>query len=82
MSVVIERLNVHMANISVQNQGQIQARFNPGLDLPTATLKVNGGTVQVTARLQGDQVSGRLEVQKVPLDIANVKGLTGISSHR
>ena len=77
MSVVIERLNVHMANISVQNQGQIQARFNPGLDLPTATLKVNGGTVQVAARLQGDQVSGRLEVRKVPLDIANVKGLTG-----
>ena len=78
MAVVIERLNINMANVSVQNQGQIQARFYPGLDLPTATLKVNGGTVQVTARLQGDQVSGRLEVQKVPLDIANVKGLTGI----
>ena len=77
MSVVIERLHVHVANISVQNQGQIQARFNPGLDLPTATLKVDGGTVQVAARLQGDQVSGRLEARKVPLAIANVKGLTG-----
>ena len=77
MSVVIERLNVHLANISVQNQGQIQARFGPGLDLPTATLKVNSGTVQMAVRLQGDQVSGRLEVRQVPLDIANVRGLTG-----
>ena len=77
MSMVIERLNLHVAKISVQNQGQIQARFIPGLDLPTATLKVNGGTVQVAARLQGDQISGRLEVRKVPLDVANVKGLSG-----
>ena len=77
MSVVIERLNVHVANISVQNQGQIQARFNPGLDLPTATLKVDGGTVQLAARLQGDQVSGRLEARKYALAIANVRGLTG-----
>ena len=56
-----------------ENQGQIQARFNPVLDLPTATLKVDGGTVQVAARLQGDQVSGRLEARRVPLAIANVK---------
>ncbi len=77
MSVVIERLNVHMANLSIQNQGQIQARFSPGLDLPTATLKVNSGTVQVTARVTGNQVSGRLDVKNVPLDILNVKGLTG-----
>ena len=77
MSVVIERLNVHMANLSIQNQGQIQARFSPGLDLPTATLKVNDGTVQVTARMQGGQVSGRLDVKNVPVDIVNVKGLAG-----
>jgi autotransporter translocation and assembly factor TamB len=77
MSVVIDRLNVHLANLTVQNQGQIQARFSPGLDLPTATLKVNGGTVQVTARVQGSQASGRLDVHHIPLDIVKVEGLTG-----
>jgi autotransporter translocation and assembly factor TamB len=55
----------------------VQARFLPGLDVPTASFNVNGGTVQVTARLEGDQVSARLEVRQLPLEIAKIKGLKG-----
>lgn len=75
--LLVDRLNLSLAGISVRNQGQVQARFLPGLDLPTATFRVNGGTVQVAARLEGDQVSGRLEVRQLPLEIANMKGLKG-----
>jgi translocation and assembly module TamB len=75
--LLVDRLNLHLAGISVQNRGQVQARFLPGLDVPTASFNVNGGTVQVTARLEGDQVSARLEVRKLPLEIAKIKGLKG-----
>ncbi len=77
ISLLIDRLNLHLAGISVQNRGQVQARFLPGLDLPTAAFNVNGGTMQVAARLQGDQVSARLEVRQLPLEIAKIKGLQG-----
>jgi translocation and assembly module TamB len=77
-SLLVDRLNLHLAGISVHNRGQVQARFSPGLDLPTASFTVNGGTVQLTARMEGDQVSGRLEVRQLPLDIARIKDLKGL----
>ncbi len=76
-SLTLERLRLHLFEVSLHNRGPIEMRFLPGLDLEPATLIVNGGTVNAQARLQGVQIDGRLELVDLPVEIARIQGLQG-----
>jgi len=77
MALMLERLRVDVLGVSVKNQETVQVRFSPGLELQPATFQVNGGTVTAQASLQGNQISSRLSVRDLPVEISRVKGLHG-----
>jgi len=77
LALMIDRLSFRALGIAVKNQGTVQVRFMPGLELQPATFLVSGGTVTAQASLRGNQVSGRLEVRDLPAKITQVKGLQG-----
>ncbi|AEB08575.1 translocation/assembly module TamB domain-containing protein [Desulfobacca acetoxidans] len=77
LALDLEQLRLHLAGVSVLNRTPVRARFSPGLDLTETVFEVNGGTVQVMAQMQGEQISSRLEVRNLSLEIARVKGLQG-----
>lgn len=77
LSLTLARLEVKVPKITVKNQGQVQLRFLPGLELAPATLAVNQGTVAARANLRDGQISALLSVKDLPLGLARVPGLTG-----
>lgn len=79
VSLLVDRLHLRIYDLNLKNRTPVQARFLPGVDLPTAALELNGATVQVAARLQGDEVAASLEVRQLPLALANIKGLKGMA---
>jgi translocation and assembly module TamB len=77
LALLIQRLRIHVPGLDAKNQGPVQVRFLPGLDLPPATFLVNRGTVTAQANLQGSQIAALLTVKDLPLEISRVKGLHG-----
>lgn len=75
--MLVQRLRVRVPGITATNQGTVQVRFLPGLELQPATFLVNRGTVTAQANLQGRQISALLSVRDLPVEITRVKGLQG-----
>jgi translocation and assembly module TamB len=77
LALGIERLHLRLPQLTAKNQGPVQVRFLPGLELAPATFLVNGGSVTAQASLQDNQVSGLLTLKDLPAAITRVKGLHG-----
>jgi translocation and assembly module TamB len=77
LALRVERLRFQGQGLDLKNQGPVQVRFLPGLELPTATFLVNGGMVTAQADLKNGQITALLSVRDLPVEITRVKGLHG-----
>lgn len=77
LALQVQRLLVRVRGINAANQGPVQVRFLPGLELAPSTFMINHGTVTAQANLQGGQISALLTVKDLPVELSRVKGLHG-----
>ncbi len=77
LEVTLDLCRFQIQNISGQNQVPVRIRFLPGLELQPATFAINKGRIMLEARIQGTEVTGRLEAQEVPIELIGVEDLHG-----
>ncbi|MFZ5451954.1 MAG: translocation/assembly module TamB domain-containing protein [Thermodesulfobacteriota bacterium] len=77
LALLVQHLQVRLRGINAANQGPVQVKFLPGLELSPSTFLINRGTVAAQANLQGGQISALLSVKDLPVELARVQGLHG-----
>ncbi len=78
LALQLARCRLDLRNLSVHNAAPVLMRFSPGLEVEPATFKLNGGELQLQARLLGREVSGTLTARDLPAGLpATLAGLKG-----
>ena len=60
--------------LTIKNKAPFQVRILPGYEISPATFQVDGGTVTVQAKAQGNELSGHLEVQNLDTALVQPSG--------
>ncbi|MDD2902542.1 MAG: translocation/assembly module TamB domain-containing protein [Syntrophales bacterium] len=77
LALLVKRFRVRLRGVDAANQGPVQVKFLPGLELAPSTFLINHGTVTAQANLQEGQISALLTVKDLPVELTRVKGLHG-----
>ncbi|MFZ2087995.1 MAG: translocation/assembly module TamB domain-containing protein [Desulfobaccales bacterium] len=67
--VSAERLLFQVRKITVQNLGPVEISLASGLEVKPAAFQVNKGRVGLEARITGQQVAGRLDLQNLSAEL-------------